>query len=225
MVPIPVYNIAHYIEEYEPMFKVEIPKKISFKNRIVSKGTLNVFEGKNLNKFVQMTVKGLNMYYYDFGIAYPEKSLVYPTFLYQIISAPKRLLVVVNYGFYKNEDIDKINDFHHLLNLDKEYSNILIQDFDPQEFLKDDVILNSFNGLVRTTDIDKAYERVFNLFKSWYKGLEASSEATEQDAAAYQKWLKDFKNRFYKQDYGFTAVKKFLGENWAKEVFENYIFY
>lgn len=225
MVPIPVHNIAHYIEQYEHMFKVEIPKKISFKNRIVSKGTLNVFEGENLDKFVQMTVKGLNMYYYDFGIAYPEKSKVYPTFLYQIISAPKRLLVVVNYGFHKNDNIDKISGFHDLLNLDKEYSDILIQEFDPQEFLRDDVILNSFNGLVRTTDIDKAYERVFSLFKSWYKGLELSSEATEQDTAAYEKWLNDFKNKFYKQDYGFMATKKFLGENWAKEVFENYIFY
>lgn len=224
MIPIPLYNIDHFIKEHALISKVKIPKNISYKNRIVSKGTLNMFEGKNLDKFVQMTVKGLNMYYYDFGIAYPEKSIEYPVFLYQIISAPKRLLIAVNYGFHKKDNVNEIKGFSNVLELDKEYSDILIQEFQPQGFIKDHVISNSFNGLVRTTDINKAYERVFNLFKSWYSELELNTEANESDIAKYHNWLNDFKDNFYKHDYGFTAAKKFLGRNWAEEVFETYLF-
>ena len=224
LIPLPLYNMSYLTNKYKHMSKIEVPKKVSEKSRIVSRGTLNIFEGKNLEKFVQMTIKGLNIYHYDFGIAYPANSATYPVFLYQIISAPKRVLVVVNYAFYKKDEIDRIKGFDNLLQLDLEHSDMLIKTFQPQDFLVDDVIPNAFNGLVRTTEIDKAYERVFNLFENWYEGIELNIESKKEDAADYNQWLSNFKEKFYRQDYGFTAAKKFLGEKWSREVFENYLF-
>jgi len=216
--------MSHLISKYEPISKVEIPKKISKKNRIVSKGSLNIFEGKNLDKFVQVTVKGLNIYYYDFGIAYPKNTVEYPIFIYQIISAPKRILVVINYAFNKKDDVDKIIGLNDLLELDSKYADMLIKSFEPQEFLVEDIIPNSFNGLIRTTEVDKAYERVFNLFQAWYEGMELNVDLKNKDMVKFDQWLTEFKNKFYTQDYGFAATKRFLGEKWAKEVFETYVF-
>lgn len=222
--PLPLYNMSHLTNNYEFMSKVEIAKNISEKNLIISKGNTNIFTGENLEKFAQITVKGLNIYYYDFGIAYPAKSIVYPVFIYQIISAPKRVLVVVNYAFHKKDEKDKIKGFNNLLDMDLEHSNMLIKTFKPQEFLVEDVIANAFNGLIRTTELDKAYEKVFDLFKIWYEGIELNIDAEKEDSAAYNQWLVNFKEKFYSQDYGFTAAKRFLGQKWAKEVFENYLF-
>lgn len=224
MVPMPLYNMAQLINESQLLSKVELPKNLREKNRLFSKGTLNMFKGENLDKFVQMTVKGFNIYYYDFGIAYPAKSIIYPVFLYQIISAPKRVLVVVNYAFPKNHEIGKIKGFDGLLDQDAVYSEMLIKAFEPQEFLKEDLISNRFNGLVRTTEIDKAHEKILDLFKYWYQGMALNSDLKLEGGASYHDWLNNFKDKFYREDYGFTASKKFLGEKWSKEVFENYLF-
>ncbi len=224
MVPLPLNNMSYILSKYEPLSKIDIPRKVGEKNRIISKGTVDIFKGKNLDKFVQLTVKGFNMYYYDFGIAYPSKSVNYPIFLYQVISAPKRVLVVVNYISYKKDAIENINGFDNLLSLDSEYADMLIKTFEPQAFIVENLIPNAFNGLVRTTEIDKAYDRIFSLFKNWYEGMEMNNNLKHEDEHQYNQWLSNFKNKFYKEDYGFTATKKFLGEKWAKEVFENYIF-
>lgn len=224
LVPLPLHNMSYLLNQQESLLKTEIPKKISDRNRIVSKGTLNVWKGKNLDKLVQLTVKGLHMYYYDFGIAYPSKSIAYPIFFYQIISAPKRVLVVVHYAFYNKENIEGSHRFEELLRLDTEYSDMLIKSFEPQNFIMEDIIPNAFNGLVRTTEIDKAHERISELFKKWHEGLESAPNSTEEELVAYHQWLSSFKQKFYKEDYGYTASKRFLGEKWAKEVFEDYLF-
>lgn len=224
MVALPLHNMSYLINKCDSLLQVEVPKAISEKNRIVSKGNLNVFKGDNLDKFVQMSVKGLNMYYYDFGIAYPSNSVDYPIFLYQIISAPKRVLVVVNYVFNKSDSIDTIKGFNDLLELDKEYADMLIKSFQPQDFLVEDIIPNAFNGLIRTTEIDKAHQRVFSLFEKWYEGIELNVNSKKDNISDDDEWLANFKNKFYKKDYGFAATKKFLGQKWAKEVFENYLF-
>jgi len=130
---------------------------------------------------------------------------------------------VVNYVFHKKDDLDNIIGFQDLLNLDLKHADMLIKTFQPQEFLVEDIIPNAFNGLIRTTELDKAYERVFDLFKTWHKGIELNVNSKEDDAD-YDQWLTSFKSKFYKEDYGFTVAKKFLGKKWTKEVFENYIF-
>lgn len=224
MIPLPLCNMSHLTEKLEFVSKEQLPKQISEKGFIISKGTVSQFKAKNLDRFVQMTVKGLNMYYYDFGIAYPANGIIYPAFLYQIIIAPKRVLVVVNYPFNHKSTIDSIKGFDTLLEADKEHSDMLIRSFRPQEFLVEDVISNSFNGLIRTTEIDKAYDKVIDLFEKWYCGIEHNIDVENENAAAYSQWLSSFKQMFYKEDYGYTAAKKFLGRKWSKEVFQNYLF-
>lgn len=217
--------LIEHFDAIDWLTPVDISKEIKHKRKLFSEGRLNVYKGKGINKFVTLTVKGLNLYHYDFGIAYPEASADYPVFLYQVIIAPQRVLTLTHYAFYKPEDKQLLAQITELLEEDEYHSHMLLSSFKPQSFLAEDIIINNFNGLVRTTEIDEANESILDLFKVWHNGLikieEPSSEEETQKASL---WTKEFCEKFYKEDYGYKSTSRYLGEKWAKDVFENYIF-
>ncbi|GAB6084805.1 hypothetical protein [Alkaliphilus crotonatoxidans] len=227
MIPLPLHPFTHYLEEYNPSLAVEaLPKEINSKKRLFSKGTLSLYRGPKIQQLSAMAIKGLHLYHYDFGIGYPSAEYCYPLFLYQVIIAPKRVLALVHYPFNRPEYFEKLEGIHQLLEEDQHHSQLLIKAFKPQGFLGDDVYHNQFNGLIRTTDIDKAYEAIAKLLSIWYGGLIKQEKSTDTAEIDQQlQWIKKFSARFYHEDYGYISTKRYMGEPWTKNVFENYLFF
>ena len=225
MIPLPLYPIDHHFQAMETLEKEPLPKELARKNRIFSKGELCLYRGKGIEKLVTLRVKGLHMYHYDFGIAYPPAEVDAPLFMYQVIVAPKRALALVHYPHWDIASLADRPGLRALFIQEKEYKELFIKDFKPQEFLTGDVIANEFNGLVRTTDVDKVYQGVTALFKVWHRELEQSKAFLSEEALdCAMTWKKDFTQRFYQKDYGYTATKRYLGERWAKKAFEEVLF-
>lgn len=224
MIPLPMVPITHYLEELDFLTKVEIPGEYSLKKRFFSKGQINLYEGAKLNKLATLSVKGLHLYHYDFGIAYPEGGYDYPLFFYQVIIVPKRVLALVHYPYHSLDKFQSIAGIQGLLEGDLSHSELLLTSFQPQGFLQEDLHKNHFNGLIRTTGIDEAYRAITSLFDLWYKGLIQQEKTTDPGVQATQEqWLRDFTNKFYQQDYGFTATKRYMGFEWSKAVFDRYL--
>ncbi len=225
MIPLPLYPLTHYLEKTSLLSEVGLPPKLSNKKRIFSKGKLNLYQGERIKKFPVLAVKGMHLYHYDFGIAYPQEQYLYPLFFYQVIIAPKRVLALVHYPFYQREALTTQKGIPALLEADLQHSELLIKEFKPQSFLEGDVINNKFNGLIRTTDIDKAYGAIADLFVQWYRGLSEQEKTTDTAIINSQhQWTKDFAAKFYQQDYGFISTKRYMGEPWTKNVFDQYLF-
>ncbi|WP_026476271.1 hypothetical protein [Alkaliphilus transvaalensis] len=225
MIPTALYPISSYIENLGTLSPIETPKTIGNKKRLFSKGQVNIYKGDGISKLVNLSVKGMHLYHYDFGMVYPEKDYVYPIFFYQVIIAPKRVLVLTHYAFSELEKGKTLAGIEDLTNKETQYEELFIKEFKPQSFIEDHVLPNKFNGLIRTTDIDKAYEAIASLLEQWHTGLLLQGKSTsKEEMDSHQKWFENFRNVFYKEDYGFLSTKRYLGESWTKEVFERYLF-
>ncbi|KAB3539075.1 hypothetical protein F8154_01185 [Alkaliphilus pronyensis] len=219
---LPLQDMLTAIDSLSPL---DIPSDMQLKKKLFSKGSLKLFKGEGLDRFATLTIKGLNLYHYDFGIAFPKASTPYPMFLYQVIIVPKRVLALTHYPFYRAKDEKAINHLADLLEEDKYHAEMLLSSSKQQEFLAGDIIPNSFNGFIRTTEIDDAYDSIKELFKQWHHGLINNSiEATEEEAKEASQWTEGFCKRFYEKDYGYRSTSRYLGERWTREVFERYIF-
>ncbi len=225
MIPVALYPIPHYFEKLGILSTIEVPKRIAQRSVLFSKGKVKLYQGEGINKFVNLSVKGFTLYHYDFGIVYPEKDYVYPIFFYQVIIAPQRILVLVHYAFNDLNKAEKLVGIEELLQRDKQYSELFIKEFKPQPFIVEDVIPNQFNGLVRTTDIDKAYEAIAELFQQWHIGMLQQGKCNSKaEIDSYQQWFGNFRSKFYNEDYGLISTKRYMGGRWSKEVFNKYLF-
>lgn len=226
MLPTAKHPISEYFDKLDFLCQQPLPKDIAFKKRLFSKGSLSIYSGEGLKKFVNLSVKGLNFYHYDFGIAYPMESIVYPLFLYQVIVAPDRVLALVHFPFNDPDRGREFDGIKQIFDLESEYSELFLTSFKPQAFLKEDVLANEFNGLIRTTSIDEAYDAISKILSVWYEGLKLNSDKKleEDELYAFQGWVKSFGLKFYKEDYGFKATQRYLGKDWATEVFGDYLF-
>ncbi len=226
---LPEYPITKYLEELEFLEEISLDKGLAAKKKLFSKGSLRVYKADGIACFPNLTVKGLNFYHYNFGIAYPPASLVYPLFLYQVILTPDRALALVHFPFYSQQKAEAMAGIKELLEVDQAYAferDLLLKNYKPQDFLDNEIISNSFNGLIRTTTVEAAYEAIAQLLKCWYKGLEENSDAevSRQEVEAFTTWVKSFSEKFFREDFGYKATQRYLGREWATEVFEKYIF-
>ncbi|ABR49203.1 hypothetical protein Amet_3063 [Alkaliphilus metalliredigens QYMF] len=224
MISVASYPITHYLENLAYLEKVEIPEEVARKTKLFSKGTLTAYTAPSIKSFVNLEVRGWSLYHYDFGIVYPEKSKRYPLFFYQVIMAPRRAVALVYYAFPKDEEVLDKEALEPLFKRDQEYAEELLGAFKPQKFLIGDVMENHFNGIVRMSEIDHTYEQITALFALWYEGLLKQEEVPASEVEGYQQWIAGFKETFYREDYGFTSTKRYLGQKWTRDVFENYLF-
>jgi hypothetical protein len=208
------------------LVKRTIPTDIAFKKRLFSKGSLSIYSGEGVKKFASLSVRGLNFYHYDFGIAYPVEDIVYPLFLYQVIIAPDRVLALVHFPFNAPDRAMEFDGMEQVFALESEFSELFLTSYKPQAFLKDEVIANEFNGLIRTTSVDEAYDAISQILSAWHQGLKLNSDKRLEEAElqAFQAWIKHFGLKFYKEDYGFRATQRYLGKDWALKVFGDYLF-
>ena len=223
---LPEYPIANCFDKLEFLQRVQLDDRFEATKRLFSKGSLRVYKGEGLNSFSNLSVKGLSFYHYDFGIAYPKEGVVFPLFMYQVIIAPDRVLALVHFPFNKPEEAKTMVGIQELLDKELDYNEMLLTSFKPQEFLKDEVLPNAFNGLVRTTAVEEAYEAIADIFKSWHVALiqNLNQEEEESQKLQFNSWVKDFKEVFYREDYGFKATQRYLGRDWATRAFEDYLF-
>jgi len=211
------------LEELDFLTEESIPKKDKTKNRLFSKGEIKVLQGKHLDKFSNLHLKGLNIYGYEFGICYPQKRC-YPIFMYQCIYVPKRAVVTVNYAYHDIEDIKSIPGFQALLQLDEELGKErLYKTVKPQYFLVDEVIENAYNGMVNTEYIEEGFEDILTLFEQWYQGLKENYDQLPKETEEFSRWKDYFKDKFFSKDYGYAATKRYLGKNWSDKVFKEYL--
>lgn len=196
-------------------------KKIEKKRRIISNGRFKEFSGELIDSAYILNVRGFSIYGYDFGIFVP-KGRRYPLFMFQIISLPKRMMAIINYPYIDPEE--EIKGFKSILDMDEELSeDILLKSSKPQFFISNDIIENKYNGLVRTTDIDKIQSNIIEIFNKWHSNLETNYNDFDEQGSEYVDWLKDFKDTFYDEDYGYTTAKRYLGKKWADNIFNNYL--
>lgn len=223
---LPADPIFKNFDKLDFLQKIQLPKTIEDSKRLFSKGGIRVYRGDFLARFSNLTIKGMNFYHYDFGIAYPKEGIIYPLFMYQVIIAPDRILALVHFPFNSPEKALTLNGIDILLEKDADHNEMLLTNFKPQDFLKDEVLSNKYNGLIRTTAVDEAYEAITDIFISWYEGLRenAETEASQENKSQYKSWINTFSEKFYREDYGFRATRRYLGKAWATEVFEKYIF-
>ncbi len=226
---LPEYPIVKYLEELNTLEAIGPAKGLEVKKKLFSKGSLRVYRADGVTRFSNLTVKGLNFYHYDFGIAYPQEGLLYPLFMYQVILTPDRALALVHFPFYSQEKAKSLAGIEELLEMDQDYSferDLLLKNYKPQDFLAAEIIPNSFNGLIRTTDVEAAYRAIAQLFKGWHGGLmkNIDAEFSRQEHEEFAAWKNSFEERFYREDFGYKATRRYLGGEWATEVFEQYIF-
>lgn len=225
MLPKTNRKMAEYFNDIPYLNTRKIPEEISKRRSFLSKGGVQVYDNPKMRKFVSLSVNGYNVYQYDFGIAYPLRIKAYPMFIYQIIMTPRKVLVLTHYATNIKDVFTNNEGLVRLLETDTKYADMLLQPFEPQEFLKKDIVKNSFNGLVRTTDVNIAHERVIDLFKIWYSGLDnLKKDPPVSIVSDYSLWADQFRNSFYYQDFGFDATNRYLGVKWTQKVFEKYIF-
>lgn len=225
MIPLPSAPIEAYFEDLGILRRESLPKELEQKKRLFSEGRVHLYRGEAFDKLVTLRVKGLNMYHYDFGMAYPSAQSSAPLFLYQVIIAPKRALALVHYPHWDLKALEEGGWLSPLLAKEEEYRELFIKDFKPQEFLLEDVIPNGFNGLVRTTEIDQAYGAIAELFQTWAQELQRAEEPMAEEAIQRaMAWRRAFTQRFYQRDYGFTSTKRYLGEKWSRRAFEEVLF-
>ncbi|MGV8145677.1 MAG: hypothetical protein ACLKAK_05255 [Alkaliphilus sp.] len=218
-------NITDYFGDKPYLNIRKLSDKVSKRNRIFCKGQVKIYDNHRMRKFVTLSVKGYNVYQYDFGIAYPLRTKAYPMFIYQIITTPRRVLVLTHYATNIKDVFNTNPGLIKLLETDKKHADILLKPFEPQEFLKKDIVKNDFNGLVRTYDINNAHEKIVDLFEIWYRGLDnLEKDPSMSIVSDYTMWADQFRNSFYYQDYGFNVVSRYLGIKWTKDVFEKYVF-
>jgi|GEM_PF-949473 len=223
---LPARPIVDYFDKLDFLQKLQIDGGLEATKRFFSKGSLRVYRGEGLSSFSNLSVKGLSFYHYDFGIAYPRVGVVFPLFMYQVIIAADRVLALVHFPFNMPEEAMSMAGIGELLEKETEYIDMLLTGFKPQEFIKNQVIPNTFNGLVRTTAVEEAYKAIADLFKSWYMALAENidNENTKEEREQFDNWVRDFKEAFYREDYGFKATQRYLGRDWAIKVFEEYLF-
>lgn len=219
-----VYNhMADRLEEIDFLEEQPIPGKIKKKKQLISKGEVKIFTGKHIEKFATLRLKGLNIYGYEFGICYP-KNRNYPIFIYQGIYVPKRAVVTVNYAYYDLHNTSEICGLEELLELDEALAeNRLYKKVKPQYFLVDEVVENTYNGMVSTEDIDEGFEDMITLFKRWHRGLENNFDQIPEETEAFTLWKNQFKDKLFTKDYGYTATKRYLGKKWTDNVFKEYL--
>jgi len=218
-------NITEYFADKPYLNIRKIPDKVSKRRKLFCKGQVKIYDNPKMRKFVTLSVKGYNVYQYDFGIAYPLRTKAYPMFIYQIITTPRRVLALTHYATNIKDVFESNEGLVKLLETDTKYADILLKPFEPQEFLKKDIVKNSFNGLVRTHDVNTAHEKIVDLFEIWYSGLDnLESDPSNSIVSNYTMWADQFRNSFYYQDYGFNVVSRYLGIKWTKEVFEMDVF-
>jgi len=216
-------SLSERLEDLDFLKEESIPKKTTKKNRLFSKGEVKVLKGKYLEKFPNLQLKGLNIYGYEFGICYPQNRC-YPIFIYQCIYVPKRAVVTVNYAYYDIEEAESIPGFQELLKMDEELgAKRLYKTVKPQYFLVDEVIENSYNGMVNTESIDKGFEDILTLFQQWYQGLDENYDDLPKETEEFCRWKDYFKDKFFAKDYGYIATKRYLGKKWSDKVFKDYL--
>ena len=197
----------------------EIHQKYKKKKRLFSKGEVKVYESEEVEKFATLNLKGLNIYGYEFGIAYPRNK-EYPLFIYQMIYVPNRALAIVNYPYPKEEEKDGESIFQNFLDLDAHLAKKRIfKELKPQYFIADDLLENRYNGIIMTSEIEEAYDDVKILFERWHEGMNNGGEEFPDQGEEYRLWVEQFKDRFFSKDYGYNATKRYLGKKWTDEVF------
>lgn len=226
MLPTANYPISEYFDRLDFLYQQPLSKELSLKKRLFSKGSLRIYSGEGLKKFANLTVKGLNFYHYDFGIAYPMEGIIYPLFLYQVIVAPDRILALVHFPFNNPDRAMEFEGIKEVLDLEAEYDELFLTNYKPQAFLKEEVLTNQFNGLIRTKSIDEAYDAIATIFSKWYKGLKLNMDKKWEKAEldTFEGWVKGFSLKFYNEDYGYRATQRYLGKDWATEVFSDNLF-
>lgn len=223
MIPKIQRPMAHRLEKLDFLTEKSIPKKVQKKSRLFSKGEVKVFQGKYIEKFPTLKLKGLNIYGYEYGICYP-KNRCYPIFIYQCIYVPKRAVITVNYAYHDLEEVESIPGMGQLLNLDEKLAEErLYKTVKPQYFLVDELIENNYNGMVNTEYVEEAFKDVLSLFQQWHKGLAENNENLAQESEEFSLWKNHFKDKFYTKDYGYVATKRYLGKKWSDKVFVEYL--
>ncbi|MBM7615783.1 hypothetical protein [Alkaliphilus hydrothermalis] len=225
MIEVPSNSLKKYFHELGTLEEIAVPKRIAQQKRLFSKGEVNMFQGEGIDKFLNLTIKGLNMYHYDFGIVYPKKEYVYPIFLYQVIIAPQRILALVHYAFEDLEKAESMEGIQALLQEEAKHVEMLLSEFEPQEFIQGKVVPNRFNGLIRVKEGETGYQLIAKLFDIWHEGMLQQGKSNSKDEMQqHQQWFEDFRKHFYRNDYGYSSSKRYMGEKWTKEVFEKYLF-
>ncbi len=223
MIPKIESPIAERLKELDFLTETSIPKKVKKKKQLLSKGEVHIFEGEHIDKFATLKLKGLNIYGYEFGICYP-KNRCYPIFIYQGIYVPKRALLTVSYPYYDLDSLEDLKGLRELLETDAELADKrLYKQVKPQYFLVDEVIENSYTGMIGSQEIDQGYEDVLTLFKKWYRGLENNIDLLPKETDQYNQWKNYFKDKFFAKDYGYAATKRYLGKQWTDTVFQQYL--
>lgn len=223
MIPKVHNHMADRLKKIDFLEEQPVPKKDKKKKQIISKGEVKIFQGKYIEKFATLRLKGLNIYGYEFGICYP-KNRNYPIFIYQGIYVPKRAVVTVNYAYFDLHSHSEISGLKELLRLDEQLAEErLYKKVKPQYFLVDEVIENTFNGMVATRDIDDSFEDMITLFEKWHRNLEENYDQLPKETEAFSLWKSQFKDKFFTKDYGYTATKRYLGKNWTDKIFAEYL--
>lgn len=223
MIPKIQSPMAERLEELDFLTEESIPKKAKKKNRLFSKGEVKILKGKYLEKFSTLQLKGLNIYGYEFGICYP-KNRCYPIFIYQCIYVAKRAVVTVNYAYHDLEEIRQIPGFQELLRMDEKLGKErLYKMVKPQYFLVDEVIENTYNGMVNTENIQVGFEDILSLFEQWYRGLEENYDQLPVETEEFCRWKDYFKDKFFAKDYGYIATKRYLGKKWSDMIFKEHL--
>ena len=223
MIPRVQTPMAKRLEDLKFLKEESIPKKVKKKNRLFSKGEVKILKGKYIDKLANLRLKGLNIYGYEFGVCYP-KDRCYPLFIYQCIYVPKRAVVTVNYAYHELDKIIEIPGFQGLLEMDKTLGEKrLYKTVKPQYFLVDEVMENYYNGIINTGAIDQGFEDITNLFERWYRGLEENYDILPKESEEFCRWKDYFKDKFFANDYGYIATKRYLGKKWSDEIFREYL--
>ena len=223
MIPKIQSPMAHRLKELDFLSEEAIPKQVEKKSRLFSKGEVKVFKGKHIEKFPTLKLKGLNIYGYEYGICYP-RNRCYPIFIYQCIYVPKRAVVTVNYAYHDLEGTGNIPGIEELLALDEKLAEErLYKIVKPQHFLVDELIENTYNGMVNTEYVEAGFEDIIVLFKQWYQGLMKNYNCLPEESEEFCLWKSHFKDKFYTKDYGYVVTKRYLGKNWTDKVFKEYL--